>query len=306
MSSFKDLRIVDNFYQTSAFYPMPTVLISTIADDGSTSIGSYSLCFPYYIAGKDYYAMLLECRNSSNTAQNLLKRGVCALNFIEDNKNDFKEAVKLGFPGETSKEKMSHCKFELEEGQCKGERPLVVKKAYQVFECTWDASLENAEEDRARVGQLDGIDPPYHDFNGITSRFGCHFILKIDKILMKEKYYNAIINGVKASSFPRVPVDYGYRDSTNFWFTKFRRPTAAGIPAAKEADLTGVVYAANRMDDQIKFTEDACKMMTKIPRVFLKVALQGCIDWARENNVTLITPEHMQIINDKRSKEKKR
>ena len=29
MSSFKDLRIVDNFYQTSLFFPMPVVLIST-------------------------------------------------------------------------------------------------------------------------------------------------------------------------------------------------------------------------------------------------------------------------------------
>lgn len=306
MSSFKDLRIVDNFYQTSAFFPMPTVLISTLADDGSTSIGAYSLCFPYYIAGKDYYAMLLECRNSSNTAQNLLKRGVCALNFLEDSVADFKETVKLGFPGETSAEKMEHCKFELEAGQCGGERPLVIKKAYQVFECTWDDSLDGASSDRERVGQLEGIDPPYHDFNGITSKFGCHFILKIDKILMKEKYCDAIINGVKASKFPRVPVDYGYRDSTNFWFTKFRRPISAKIPAAKEADLTGVVYAANRMDDKIKFSEDACKMMTKIPRVFLKAALQGCIDWARANDVTLITPEHMKIINDKRSKEKRK
>ena len=63
MSSFKDLRIVDNFYQTSAFFPMPTILISTLDDDGNTTLGAYSLCFPYYIAGKDYYAMILECRN---------------------------------------------------------------------------------------------------------------------------------------------------------------------------------------------------------------------------------------------------
>lgn len=306
MSSFKNLRIVDNFYQTSAFFPMPTVLVSTLADDGSTSIGSYSLCFPYYIAGKESYAMLLECRNSSNTAQNLLRRGVCALNFIEDQPKDFQEAVRLGFPGETSAEKMARCQFELEKGQCDGIRPLVVQKAYQVFECTWDDALENAFEDKARAGQLDGVEPPYRSFNGITSKFGCHFILKIDKILMKEKYYNAIVNGVKASAFPRVPVDYGYRDSTNFWYTRFRRPIAAKIPAAKEADLTSVVYAANRMDDTIKFTDQACAMMTKVPRVFLKVALQGCVDWARENGVTLITPDHMKQINDKRAKEKKR
>ena len=36
MSSFKNLRIVDNFYQTSAFFPMPTVLISTLNDEGNT------------------------------------------------------------------------------------------------------------------------------------------------------------------------------------------------------------------------------------------------------------------------------
>ena len=50
--------------------------------------------------------------------------------------------------------------------------------------------------DRDQPGQMDGYEPPYHDFNGITSKCGATFILRVDKILMKEKYYNAIINGV--------------------------------------------------------------------------------------------------------------
>ena len=54
MSSFKDLRIVDNFYQTSLFFPMPTVLIGTLTEDGKPSFGPYSLVQPYYVAGKDY------------------------------------------------------------------------------------------------------------------------------------------------------------------------------------------------------------------------------------------------------------
>lgn len=306
MSSFKDLRIVDNFYQTSAYFPMPTVLISTLDDEGKTTLGAYSLCFPYYIAGKNYYAMILECRNSSNTAQNLLKRGVCALNFLEDDKKDFKETVRLGFPGETSKEKMKDCPFEFEKGQVEGTRPLVLKKAYQVFECSWDDSLEKAFEDKAKVGQLDGIEGPYRNFNGVTSKFGCHFILKIDKILMKPKYYDAIVNGVKAKSFPKVPVDYGYRDSTNFWYSRFRRPIAMPIPAGKEADLTSVKYAANRMDPGIKFTDDACKKLVRVPRVFLKTVLSGCIKYAKENNITLIDEKVMNDINDKRKEEKKR
>lgn len=64
MDQFKDLRIVDNFYQTSSFIPMPTILIGTVSESGQTNLGSYSLCFPYYIAGKDYYAMILEARTA--------------------------------------------------------------------------------------------------------------------------------------------------------------------------------------------------------------------------------------------------
>ena len=41
-----------------------------------------------------------------------------------------------------------------------------------------------------------------------------------------------------------------------------------------------------------------------MPRVFLPLVLKGCVDWAKENNVTLVTAEHMKIINDKRAKEK--
>ena len=116
MSSFENLRIVDNFYQTSLFFPMPTVLISTLTEDGSTSLGPYSLVQPYYVAGRDYYAMLLNARNSSNTAQNILRTGKCAINFIPDDRKYFKEAVKLSWPGDTTEEKMPKCKFRLEEG----------------------------------------------------------------------------------------------------------------------------------------------------------------------------------------------
>ena len=89
MESFKDLRIVDNFYQTSSFFPMPTVLVSTLDEEGNTSVGSYSLCFPYYVAGKTYYAMILECRNSSNTAQHILSGSTVALNFFTTPKEIF-------------------------------------------------------------------------------------------------------------------------------------------------------------------------------------------------------------------------
>jgi flavin reductase (DIM6/NTAB) family NADH-FMN oxidoreductase RutF len=306
MSSFKNLRIVDNFYQTSLFFPMPTVIISTLCEDGTTNLGPYSLVQPYYVAGKDYYAMLLCCRNSSNTAQNILRNGKCALNFITDEKKNFKEAVKLSWPGDKPSEKMPKCKFKLETSLIQEEnpndiRPQVLTDAIEVIECTWVRELDGADKDLP--GELNGYEGPYHDFNGITSKFGAHFILKVDKILMKEKYSNAIINGVKASDFPNLPVDYGYRDSKNFWYHK-KRHMKAELLQVRKASIESVRYAANRADDKVKFTDDALETVLGVPRVFLPLVLKGCVAWAKENNVELITAEHMKIINDKRSAEK--
>lgn len=303
MDKLKELRIVDNFYQTSAFYPMPTILVSTVSENGKTNLGAYSLCFPYYIAGKDYYAMILECRNSSNTAQNILRTKKATLNFIPDNRKYFKEAVRLGFPGETTDEKMKDCLFNLLDSEFEDVRPQMIAESYQVFECTWDDSLEDAYLDKA--GNLEGYEPPYRNFNGITSKFGAHFILKIDKILMKEKYHNAIVNGVKPNNFPNVPVDYGYRDSTNFWYTKFKRPISEKIPK-KDNDIKSVVYAASRIDPDVKFTEEACQKLVKIPRVFLKMALTQMVKIAKEENISIIDDKALDIINDKRRSEKKK
>ena len=308
MSSFENLRVVDNFYQTSLFFPMPTVIISTLCPDGTTTLGPYSLVQPYYVAGKDYYAMLLSCRNSSNTAQNILTNGKCALNFIDDKPSTFKEAVKLSWPGDKPSEKMPKCNFRLEKGLLEEEnpkekRPFVLSDAIEVIECTWMRNLDGAENDKP--GNLDGYEGPYHDFNGITSKFGAHFILRVDKILMKKKYRDAIINGVKAKDFPRLPVDYGYRDSKNFWFHRKSRMRAELLPIRKTS-LESVRYAADRIDDTIKFTDEALETILNVPRVFLSMVLKGCVEWAKENNVNLITAEHMKIINDKRSKEKKK
>ena len=310
MSSFENLRIVDNFYQTSLFFPMPTVVISTLCEDGTTNLGPYSLVQPYYVAGKDYYAMLLCCRNSSNTAQNILRNGKCAISFIDDNPKNFHEAVKLSWPGDKPSDKMPKCNFRLEKSMIEEEnpsdkRPMVLTDAIEVIECTWVRELDGADRDVA--GQLEGYEGPYHDFNGITSKFGAHFILKIDKILMKKKYANAIINGVTAKDFPALPVDYGYRDSKNFWFHKgvnFFNKMKAELLQPRQASLASVRYAADRADDKVKFTDDALETILGVPRVFLSLVLKGCVDWAKENGVEVITAKEMAIINDKRSKEK--
>ncbi|MCR5185128.1 MAG: hypothetical protein K6C32_03510 [Bacilli bacterium] len=304
---FKEIIIKDNFYQSSSFVPMPLTLIGTLNEDGTlTSFGAYSLVFPYYIAGKDYYAMILECRNTSNTAKGILRHKKCTINFIPYSKKNFKQCVDNGFPGDTPEEKMKDFIFTpVESNSQKLDKehkfPKILKEAIQVFECTWMDELDDASKDVVK----EEYEGPYHNFNGITSRFGAHFILRIDHILLKEKYYDALINGAKKSNFCPLPTNWGYRDSKDFWCSSFKKPDAIGIPN-REVDLTSIRYAANRMNTDVKFTDDALKTIVKVPRPFLKFVLQGCVDWANQNNVKLITEKEMKIIADKRASEKKK
>ena len=77
-NDFVDVRILDNFYQTSSFFPMPVVLVSTLNESGATNLGPYSLCFPYVVTGGQQHSMLLICRPDSNTALNIVRTGVCS------------------------------------------------------------------------------------------------------------------------------------------------------------------------------------------------------------------------------------
>ena len=153
MSSFENLRVVDNFYQTSLFFPMPTVVISTLCEDGTTTLGPYSLVQPYYVAGKDYYAMLLSCRNSSNTAQNILRNGKCAINFVDDKPKTFKECVKLSWPGDKPEDKMPACQFKLEKGQAEGERPHGPDRCYPGHRMHLGPGTGQRPERRPRLSQ---------------------------------------------------------------------------------------------------------------------------------------------------------
>lgn len=93
-------------------------------------------------------------------------------------------------------------------------------------------------------------------------------------VIIKKKYRDAINNGVKSKAFPALPVDYGYRDSKNFWFHRKKKMRAEFLQM-REASLESVRYAADRADDKINFTDDALKTVLAVPGVCLKVVLIG-------------------------------
>ena len=301
---FKEIIIKDNFYQSSSFFPMPLTLIGTLNEDKTlTSFGSYSLIFPYYIAGKEYYAMVLECRNTSNTARGLLRHGKCTINFLPYSKKNFAGHVDMGFPGDTPEEKMKNFKFTpvdslSQKEDPKNVYPKIVDEALQVFECTWAKELDHAEKDKVQ----EEYEGPYHDFNGITSKFGAHFILKIDHILVKDKYYDSIIKGANKKNFCPLPTNWGYRDSVYFWCSPYHKPDPVGIPD-RAVDISSVRYAVDRLNNNnVTFTDDALEVLAKVPRPFLKMILQGCVKWANDHNVEVIDKNVMDQINADRKK----
>ncbi|MHA3964899.1 MAG: hypothetical protein AM325_015330 [Candidatus Thorarchaeota archaeon SMTZ1-45] len=138
-NDFEDIRMLDNFYQTSSFFPMPVVLVSTLSEEGPKNLGPYSLFFPHIIAGR--YAMMLICREDSNTAMNIKRTGVCAINFIPDDKKFMENCVELGWPGDTKGEKMQRSIFTLipstrPDNGNGGNYPQVVDESVKIFECT--------------------------------------------------------------------------------------------------------------------------------------------------------------------------
>ncbi|HPQ47024.1 MAG TPA: PCP reductase family protein [Clostridia bacterium] len=280
MNRFSEVAVLDNFYQTSSFYPMPVVLVTTVSENGLTNVGSYSLCFPFGIAG-DHYMMLIS-RGDSNTSLNLLNSNRhCALNFIPYDRKFLKNAVCLGYPGETTEQKLKDCTFNLIPSMRKEKAenetyPEVIGESIQIFECTY-------------------IDDPelFHYANDNGER---HFLLRIDHIFMQEKWHEALKKGGR---FPRLPVDYGYRDSRNFWFAPHSRPYAEPIPKNKGIDVNTIKYEVQRLPFEIEWEEEAYARLVKVPRVFLKRVLVSISERAEKEGVKKITPELLDSYNKK-------
>jgi len=234
---FEEVRIVDNFYQTSGFYPMPVLLVSTFSESGAINLGPYSLCFPHYITGNGEWAMMLICRGTSNTAQNIIRTKICTINFIPHKRKYMKNCVLMGYPGDSTEEKMKHNKFTLipdgnsvpssaEKGEAKV-YPHLIQESIQVYQCTWDDSY-----------------PLRHNEDLVES----HFLLHIDRMLLKKKWKEKLFKG---KGFPSMPINFGFRDNTRFWFSKHSKPYCLPIPKGKGNSIETIKYACGRYDPDI-------------------------------------------------------
>ena len=200
-------------------------MITTVSEDGSTNIGPYQLTVPLEVIKERSF--LVCSRKGSNTETNLHRNPRCALNFVEFNRKQLKKIVGLGYPGQTTEEKMADSPFTLIESPTPGRGtadgcPLIIKEAFQVHEAHWDESFRIKD---------DGKTPEY-------------LVLRLENILLKETWAKNIENGTRR--MPNMPITFGFRDGEKFWFAERKSAFWFPTPTDKGAKEESVLYEANR------------------------------------------------------------
>jgi len=272
----------DNWYQSSSYYVSSFALITTVDEHGATSIGPYQLSFPFEVVGQRSWMVI--SRPGSNTDRHVRRTRKCALNFIEYDREQIETVLKFGYPGQAPAEKMAYSTFELIASPTPGREPddrhpKIIRDAYEVYECTLDA--ERMEEN-----------PILRDSTS------SHLLLTIDNILLKKRWKDNLEGG--GETMPAVALTYGFRGASKFWFGEAQQPYALPIPELGPR-VEVVIYEANRLDAEVRFTNEACEQLTGVPRAFLRQALRGIAAAAKKRGVTTIDLEFVQQLNTERS-----
>lgn len=280
--SFAVSPMRDNWYQASSYYTSSFALITTVNEEGLTSIGPYQLSFPFEVIERRSW--MVVSRPGSNTHKNVSRTRKCALNFVQYDKDQIETILKFGYPGQEPAEKMAYNTFDLVDSPTPGREanniyPKIIQEAYQVYECTLDV-------DRINENPI------------LRDSVSAHLLLNIDNILLKEEWLENLEGG--GTTMPNVPLTYGFRGASKFWFGERVEPYALPIPDLGPQHEV-VFYEANRLDEEVRFTEEAAKQLTGIPKAFLTQALQGIIGVAKKQGITTIDLEFVQKLNAERS-----
>jgi flavin reductase (DIM6/NTAB) family NADH-FMN oxidoreductase RutF len=278
---FVDSPMRDNWYQASSYFVSSFALITSLAEDGTTSIGPYQLTFPFEVS-HDRSFMVIS-RPTSNTVRHVRHTRKCALNFMEYNRRHLKTILQFGYPGQEPADKMKDSCFTLVDSPTPGRQasdgcPKIIREAFQVYECTW-------EEDR-------------HVERVIPRSTSAHLLLRIDNILLKESWKKNLENG--GERMPRMPITYGFRGGHKFWFARAGRAFWLPVPTDRGSRHDAVMYEANRLDEQVQFTADACGELTGVPKAFLRTVLKGIVKQAKDEGVTVVDRDFVVRINRQR------
>ena len=191
--------------------------------------------------------------------------------------------MKFGYPGQTTAEKMAYNTFELIDSPTPGREsseiyPKILAEAFQVYECTLDV-------DRISENPILRDSP------------SAHLLLNIDNILVDE-YWMDFVDG-SGDKMPRIPLTYGFRGGSTFWFGETQPAYKLPIPDLG-ANHEVVHYEANRLDDEVRFTMEACKQLSGIPNAFIQNVLTGIVKEAKARGISDVDEDFIVTLNKER------
>lgn len=271
----------DNWYQRCSYLGSTFALITSVDEAGQTNIGPYQLSFPFEVNTRRSWMVI--SRSTSNTAANVKRNLKCALNFIEYDKDQIETVLKFGFPGQTTAEKMAYNTFTLIDSPTPGREPdnrhpQIIAEAYQVYECTLDVERINEN-------------PILRDSPS------AHLLLNIDNILVADEWLGPLDGS--EDKMPNIAMTYGFRGGNTFWFGEPKSAYKLPIPDMG-ANHELVHYEANRLDDEVRFTMEACKQLTGIPNNFVRTVLEGIVKQAKARGVVKVDEDFVLALNKER------
>lgn len=271
----------DNWYQRCSYLGSTFALITTVDEEGLTNIGPYQLSFPFEVnTGRSW---MVISRGTSNTARNVKRTLKCALHFIEYDEQQIETVLKFGYPGQSAAEKHAYNTFTLIDSPTAGRDhneiyPQLIAEAYQIYECTLDV-------DRINENPILRDSP------------SAHLLLNIDNILVREDWVGPLDGS--QDKMPNIAMTYGFRGGDTFWFGQPQPAYKLPIPDMG-ANHELVHYEANRLDDEVRFTMDACRQLSGIPNAFVRNVLTGIVKQAKERGVTNVDEDFIIQLNKER------
>jgi flavin reductase (DIM6/NTAB) family NADH-FMN oxidoreductase RutF len=194
-SPLVEIPLRPRFFQASAYFPMPVVILATRAEDGGVNLAPYSLCFP--VVGDDGHRLMLVTRSASKTARNILRSGRVSINFLPDSPAFVAQCRALAAPV-ASAEKLAASGLSWHpsprpDAADGTKAPPLVDGAVQVFECTL-------------ISQQTAADGEEH-----------RFVLEVEAIRMPAEWAEILERGGRG---PHLPVDYGFRRGSESWHSR--------------------------------------------------------------------------------------
>lgn len=193
--AFVEVPLRPRFFQSSAYFPMPVVILATRTEKGDVNLAPYSLCFP--VVGDEGHRLMLVTRSASKTAANLQRTGRVSLNFLPDSPSFVAQCRALAAPVATA-EKVAASGLAwqpspLPDAPDGMKAPPLIEGAVQVFECRL-VSTEAADD-------------------GAEHRF----LLEVEAIRMPPEWAEILERGGRG---PHLPVDYGFRRGSESWHSR--------------------------------------------------------------------------------------